>query len=72
LNNYWPRRNPPKGFSIERLSKEYRLKISRLSSSSSPVKLEQSEFNEKKSVLHLYQNNVHWANREFYEYFDVA
>ncbi len=68
----------PKTFSIEQLARNYREKISKLSSDNTP-----SENNEKNprnfpemekynSVLKSIQNTSHWANRQFYEYFDVA
>ena len=73
--NYWPRRSSPEGFSIEKLAKNYRDKISKLSfeSMKSTYKERKSfQTTEKINCFIRISDNRHWANREFYEYYDVS
>ena len=61
MSNYWPPRSTPQGFSIEKLAHQYRMRISDKNHSID---------NLSKSLNHSY--NIHWANRSYDEYREVA
>ena len=81
MTQFWPRRPDPKGFSIERLAKGYREKISK-NSNKKPL----SSFSDKKiitlksklidrnteDIKNSKEGYIHWANRDFLEYKDAA
>ena len=76
---FWPNRSDAKGFSIERLSRKYREKISSLSSnefsnhSSDNINLKSNQEDSKNIQLTcLAVKRGHWANRDFSEYRDAA
>ena len=81
LNKFWPPRPTPQGFSIEKLARSYKEKIINSTYTQGDF-LEQEE---EKLVLENYKEDkskefknlkiekyTHWANRNFYEYKDVA
>ncbi len=81
MNKFWPPRPSPEGFSIEKLARSYKEKII----NSSYKRSELSEKEQKQIMLEndkkdeSLENNdsniekfIHWANRSFYEYKDVA
>ncbi|WP_320664754.1 hypothetical protein [Prochlorococcus sp. MIT 1223] len=73
MDNFWPPRPSPKGFSIEKLAKRYRQKISKgsffeINSSSDRDGLLKEG---KKQKLSFADFN-HWANRDFIEYKEIA
>jgi len=85
MANFWPKRPAPEGFSIEKLAKSYRAKLSKASYENNEsnsqeginkkavpdsVNIKQEEFTPRKKVLDV--TKQHWANRDFYEYYDVA
>ena len=76
---FWPRRSEAKGFSIENLARKYRERISSSSSSGNLSKLVNDrnlksfeEDNKNKSNPNSSLKKVHWANRDFSEYREVA
>ena len=83
MKNFWPHRSRAKGFSIQNLARKYRLKIS---SSSSSVSLNEpsnqlidesnlismKEEGENISIANLSIKRIHWANRDYSEYKEVA
>ena len=79
MKNFWPHRSKAKGFSIENLARKYREKISSVSSNKIPnqflVESNLKSINEDNNqivISHLYKKRVHWANRDFSEYREVA
>ena len=76
MNQFWPNRPTPKGFSIEKLAKKYREKIS----SANGQDVEKNNyigFDRMKSSLSTNKTGStidfsHWANRSFEEYRDAA
>ena len=80
MRNFWPQRPSAKGFSIERLAINYRERLSKISSSNVSGKELSNERKtnmiqlEKKEILEsqICSNSIHWANRDFSEYRDVA
>ncbi len=80
MRNFWPPRPSAKGFSIERLALKYRESLSKVSSSNFSKKELKKEITsniikiEKNEILKSegYGNSIHWANRDFSEYRDVA
>ncbi len=85
MNNYWPRRFDPEGFSIERLAKNARTRIADaskenyrdLNSTKSKMKVKADHSPSpgrvaKDDQLIDSQMNGHWANRYFEEYRSVA
>ena len=79
MKNFWPHRVNPKGFSIENLARKYRQKISDVNSSNT---LKGSVNNiginslqeERRNIIvpDVSVNKLHWANRDFSEYREVA
>ena len=81
MKNFWPHRSKAEGFSIQNLARKYRLKISRASVSSHEnsnqlldVKnlISMEEESKKISTVNLSIKRIHWANRDFSEYKEVA
>ena len=76
---FWPHRSNANGFSIQKLARDYRLKIS--SESADDESNQNLENNKSKiipnnvnniSVVNLSSKRIHWANRDFSEYKKVA
>ncbi len=76
---FWPHRSNANGFSIQKLARDYRLKIS--SESADDVSNQNLENNKSKiipnnanniSVVNLSLKRIHWANRDFSEYKKAA
>tara|TARA_Y100001968_G_scaffold261844_1_gene249834 strand:- start:1849 stop:2061 length:213 start_codon:yes stop_codon:yes gene_type:complete len=70
LNKFWPHRPSVRGFSIEKLAEKYRDKVYK------PATDDLEESNIEKELIN---NNklssityIHWANRDFNEYQEVA
>ena len=79
MKNFWPHRPDAKGFSIENLARTYREKISSASSEKNATELANyrnlnSAKDKSSNIVRGYQSDqrVHWANRDFSEYRDVA
>ena len=78
---FWPYRSDPKGFSIEDLARQYRDKISGTKVSSNKTS---NPYSNDRNLKSLYEDSkhidllnpslkrVHWANRDFSEYKEVA
>ena len=85
MSNYWPKRPDPEVFSIEKLAKSYRAKLSEAESDSKESlmnekllkQVESSQINHPKEAI-PHRDNVrslhtnHWANRSFNEYDNAA
>ena len=76
---FWPHRSNANGFSIQKLARDYRLKIS--SESADDESNQNLENNKSKiipnnvnniSVVNLSSKRIHWANRDFSEYKEAA
>tara|TARA_B100000700_G_C14208828_1_gene473853 strand:+ start:229 stop:468 length:240 start_codon:yes stop_codon:yes gene_type:complete len=76
---FWPYRSKAKGFSIENLADKYREKISSLSSDTTSnqflddrnlksINIDSNHIERSPIVV----KRVHWANRDFSEYKEVA
>tara|TARA_Y100001968_G_C19351136_1_gene714694 strand:+ start:410 stop:664 length:255 start_codon:yes stop_codon:yes gene_type:complete len=65
MSNYWPSRKNPEGFSIERLAKSYKERISGINSNIS-IEKNYSQKYRANSLVEL--SSCHWANRSFDEY----
>jgi len=79
VKNFWPHRSKAKGFSIEKLSRKYREKISSVSSNESSnqflVNRNLRSINEYSNQMDIYDKSKrrgHWANRDFSEYRESA
>ncbi len=79
MKNFWPQRPAAKGFSIERLARKYREKISITSfnritdESLNDINLNSRQAEVKESLGNsLSEKKIHWANRDFSEYMDAA
>ena len=79
MKNFWPHRSKAEGFSIQNLARKYRLKISSVSSNQISNKLVDDrnvksikEESKKISTVNLSIKRIHWANRDFSEYKEVA
>ena len=81
MKNFWPHRPHSKGFSIEKLARKYREKISSNSLNDNSAKLINnknldSAYEENKNIkiasLPFKVAQGHWANRDFSEYRKVA
>ena len=79
MKNFWPHRSKAEGFSIQNLSRKYRLKISSSSSNQISNKLlddrnviSMKEESKKISTVNLSIKRIHWANRDFSEYKEAA
>ena len=81
MNQFWPPRRSPKGFSIESLAKKYRQRLSKqgLDIKDNLEHLE-NQIIEKNDLIDFYHNEMskvksfpnHWANRDFEEYRKAA
>ena len=79
MKNFWPHRSKAKGFSIQNLARNYRLKNSIVSSngiSNQPQDDKNliSKKEENRGILsaNLSIKKIHWANRDFSEYKEAA
>ena len=85
MSNYWPKRSNQEGFSIEKLAKSYRAKLSEAESDSKELfikekllkQIEFSQITPLKEAIYLQDNSMnihtnHWANRDFKEYDNAA
>ena len=81
MKNFWPYRSKAKGFSIQNLARNYRLKISKASVSSNEISdqllddinlISIKENAEKCTTANLSIERIHWANRDFSEYKEAA
>ena len=77
MKNFWPHRSKAKGFSIQNLARNYRLKISNSSGSSNEILdqliddtnlISMKEENENSNIANRSNKRTHWANRDFSEY----
>ena len=71
MNKFWPSRPSPEGFSIEKLSQQYRAKIKRISNNISSD-ISDLETKDDTCPYQIDIENIHWANRDFREYINVA
>ena len=81
MKNFWPQRSKAEGFLIQNLARKYRSKISRSSEYSNEsvnqiinninLKFREEE-GEKALIANLSTKSIHWANRDFSEYKEVA
>ena len=78
---FWPHRSKAKGFSIQNVSRNYRLKILNSSVSSNEISdqllddanlISLKEEDKKVTISNLYIKRIHWANRDFSEYKEAA
>ena len=81
MKNFWPHRSKAEGFSIENLARKYRLKISNSRVTSNEISdqllddinmISMKEEVKKISIANLSIKRIHWANRDFSEYKEVA
>ena len=81
MKNFWPHRSRAKGFSIQNLALNYRLKISNSSVSLNEISdqplddatlISMKEEGKKISITNLSIKRIHWANRDFSEYKEAA
>ena len=79
MKNFWPHRSKAEGFSIQKLARKYRLKISSVSSNQVSNKsvdattvISMKEESKKISTVNLSIKRIHWANRDFSEYKEAA
>ena len=81
MKNFWPHRSKAEGFSIKNLTRKYRLKISNSQVFSNEILnqvldnsnlIPKNEEGEKMSIANRSIKKIHWANRDFSEYKEVA
>ena len=79
MKNFWPHRSNAKGFSIQNLTREYRSQLSIASSNEISKELlddnnliSMNEEDKRISIVDLSIKRIHWANRDFSEYKEVA
>ena len=81
MKNFWPHRSKAKGFSIQNLARNYRLKISKSGMSSNEISdqlqddtnlVSMKEEGKEISIANLPIKRIHWANRDFSEYKEAA
>ena len=81
MKNFWPHRSKAKGFSIQKLARNYRLKISNSRVSSNEISdqlldkknlISMKKESEKITTPNLSMKRIHWANRDFSEYKEAA
>ena len=79
MKNFWPNRSNVKGFSIHKLARKYRSKISSVTSNeiSNQVLDDKNLITMKaegksSSIANLSMERIHWANRDFSEYKEAA
>ena len=78
---FWPHRTKAKGFSIKNLASNYKLKISNSSVCSNEISnqilddknlVSMKKEGKNISIANLPIKKIHWANRDFSEYKEVA
>ena len=81
MKNFWPHRSKAKGFSIQNLARNYRLKILKPTVSSNEISdqllddtnlISMKEEKEVSMIANLSIKRIHWANRDFSEYKEAA
>ena len=79
MNQFWPSRPSPEGFSIEKLAKGYRDKTSKNNlvnsgrDANKELNLEKDLVIDSGMPTELFREGLgHWANRDFKEYLDAA
>ena len=81
MKNFWPHRSKARGFSIQKLARNYRLKISNSGVSSNEISdqllddtnlISMKEESERCLIANLSIKKTHWANRDFSEYKEAA
>jgi hypothetical protein len=81
VKNFWPNRSRAKGFSIQNLARNYRLKISNSRASSNEISdrlvddtnlISIKDEGKKVFNYNLPIKGIHWANRDFSEYKEAA
>ena len=81
MKNFWPHRSKAKGFSIQNLARNYRLKISSSRVTSNEISTQIldnrnlksiKEEGKEVSITNLSAKRIHWANRDFSEYKEAA
>ena len=81
MKNFWPHRSKAKGFSIQNLALNYRLKISNSNTSSNEISnqilddrnlISMKEEGKEILISNLFTKKSHWANRDFSEYKEAA
>ncbi len=82
MKNYWPHRKEVNGFSIEKLAKSAKEKMSRVSQSKQFIEIQiplqavspknNPNTNNESSSKEASMENSHWANRNFDEYRRVS
>ena len=81
MKNFWPNRSKAKGFSIQNLAHNYRLKISNSRVSSNEISdqlvddtnlISIKDEGKKVPISNLPIKGIHWANRDFSEYKEAA
>ena len=81
MKKFWPHRSKSKGFIVEHLVRKYRLKVSNVNVSNNEI-TEQTLKKDNNKVYNFQGENssdsslsierIHWANRDFSEYKQVA
>ena len=81
MKNFWPHRSKAKGFSIQNLARNYRLKITKTRVSSNEISdqllddatlISMKEEGKKIPITNLSIKRIHWANRDFSEYKEAS
>ena len=81
MKNFWPHRSTANGFSIQKLARNYRLKVSNSITSSNEVSdqlidhanlIYMKQESEKSTIANVSIKRIHWANRDFSEYKEAA
>ncbi len=81
MNKFWPRRPSPEGFSIKKLARRCRQKLSKNSFDGLEKLVNDEKFSKntvklfnrlKGEMISPSSGCLHWANRDFYEYQDAA
>ena len=79
MKNFWPHRSKAEGFSIEKLARKYREKISIISNDKTSEKVLDDKSlrsmktdNEELDISNQFTKKGHWANRDFSEYREAA
>ena len=81
VKNFWPHRSKAKGFSIQNLARNYRLKILKSTVSSNEISdqllddknlISIKEESDKSKIINLSMKRIHWANRDFSEYKEAS
>jgi len=84
MNRFWPRREDPEGFSIEKLAEKSKAKLAKAANRNFKEGLnpKNKEFLEKSNLASLKQISIlrevnspitsHWANRYYEEYREIA